>query len=76
MSTLMENLKEQAKKEFLGRGTVVGVGVTDEGGEKLVFLLEQESPRTRRHILNWARQHSVKVLFLVTGRIRRALGHI
>ncbi len=69
MSASLEGLRKQAKKEFLGRGSVVGVGLTKEADDELVFLLEKESPGTQTDILNWASQHDVRVKFLFTGRV-------
>jgi hypothetical protein len=71
MSNPIETLQEQAKHAFVGRGPVLGVGVTEDAGDRLIFLLRENSPSAEREIASWACEHSVGVEFLVTGQIRR-----
>lgn len=70
MSDPIERLREEANRTFLGRNSVVGVGITDDAGEsKLVFLLSKNTCHAKEAILGWAREHSIKVRFIVTGSI-------
>jgi hypothetical protein len=66
----MEALRGEAKRRFLGRGAVVGVGVTDGREKALVFLLRKDSASTRNRVLNWARRRGARVRFIVTGEIQ------
>jgi hypothetical protein len=70
MADPIENLKKEAKTVFVGRGPVLGVGVTEDAGERLIFLLREASPSAEQEIKIWAEEHSVGVEFMVTGQIR------
>lgn len=70
MQSALEFLQEEAKRRFLGYGGVIGVGISRQDPPELVFLLETESSQAKPEILDWARQHTVRAQFLVTGRIR------
>ncbi len=71
MANPIESLKKEAKTAFVGRGPVLGVGITEDTDERLVFLLREASPSAEQEITSWAEEHSVGVEFMVTGRIRR-----
>lgn len=71
MSDHIEILKKEAKTAFVGRGPVLGVGITEDAGGELIFLLREPSPSAEQEINDWAIDHSVRVQFLVTGQIRR-----
>lgn len=72
MPRRIDSLKLEAQKKFLGRNSVVGVGIGGSQEHELVFLLEEETPGTRTEISRWARQHKIKVQLYITGRIRTA----
>jgi len=60
----------EAKRLFLGKGGVVGVGIanlTDPG--LLTFLLRENHQHTQRRIQSWAKRKGIAVEFLVTGSI-------
>jgi len=65
MSASTKSPKVEAQELFLGRGPVVGVGVSDEKGEELVFLLEKQSPGLEREISSWAKRLNLVVSFLI-----------
>ena len=66
----IQTLQKLAEKRFLGRCGVVGVGVTQNKEDELVFFLERDSTKAQKEILHWAFQHRVAVRFLVTGKFR------
>jgi hypothetical protein len=68
----INKLKLKAQKKFLGRNSVVGVGVGGPHEHELVFLLEEDAHDTRTKISRWARQHKIKVQIHITGKIRSA----
>jgi hypothetical protein len=68
----INSLKLEAQKKFLGRNSVVGVGVGGTHEDGLVFLLEEDAPDTRTEILRWARQQKIGVQIHITGQIRTA----
>jgi len=65
----VEMLQRLATRQFLGRGPIVGVGITANRSEGLIFFLEVESMATERAVRDWARKHDVHVEFLVSGPI-------
>jgi len=67
MSTSTKSARSEAQELFLGRGPVIGVGVRDEEGKELVFLLERKSPRLEHEISEWAARSRVGVSFLVSN---------
>lgn len=70
MSDLIESLREEAKQAFLGRNSVIGVGIAEEEGvNRLVFLLSKNTLQARQVISSWAREHRVDVQFIVSGTI-------
>lgn len=67
----IESLRREAVKKFMGRRTIVGVGITgNEAQPELVFLLSKESTEAKDSVLGWASQHCVRVQFVVTGKIK------
>ena len=67
MTARTKSARAEAQELFLGRGPVVGVGVKDEEGKELVFLLEEKSPGLEREISAWAARSHVGVSFLVSN---------
>jgi hypothetical protein len=65
----VEMLQQLATSEFLGRGPIVGVGISANSAEGLIFFLEAESVATERTVQDWAQEHNVRVEFLVSGPI-------
>ena len=71
MPSGVESLQETAKKLFLGRGGVLGVGIGEDAGRsQLVFLLNEDRPETRKELSDWAALNDVAIDFLVTGPVR------
>jgi hypothetical protein len=70
MADPIESLKKEAKTAFVGRGPVLGVGITEDAEERLIFLLREASPSAEQEITSWGLEHSVGVEFMVTGQIR------
>jgi len=66
----IESVKRLAERKFLGRLHVVGIGITDEEGYGLVFLLENASKQSQAEISNWASRIGIPVEIQVVGRIR------
>lgn len=64
----LRQLQQEAKKQFLGRYGVVGVGET-AGNRTLLFLLAEWSPVAWRPILKWAERAGVNVGYRVVGTI-------
>jgi hypothetical protein len=61
----------EAKRLFLGKGVVVGVGIANRTAPGLLtFLLREDHRQTRRQIKSWAELNKVAVEFLVTGPIQ------
>jgi hypothetical protein len=65
MAVPSADIQRQARREFVGKGDVVGVGVSSE--QKLMFLLKQESPESKTMIEQWAKQRQLNIEFLVVG---------
>ncbi len=65
--------KRLAERQFLGRDDVVGVGLTEESSQILVFLLSRPSATMQNTIARWAYLHGVGVRFQVVGQIRPAV---
>jgi len=65
MATKTKSARDEAEELFLGRGPVVGVGVGDEEGQNLVFLLEKKSLQVENEISAWAKRLHLVVSFLV-----------
>ena len=71
MPSRLEALQQEASHLFLGRGSVVGVGISEEADRgELMFLLSNDRNETRIQVSEWARQRQVDVEFLVTGAIK------
>jgi hypothetical protein len=70
MALVIQSLRKEAEKKFLGLGPVVGIGIAPEGEHfELVFLLRKESAEARDSVLTWANERHVRVQFIITGRI-------
>ena len=65
MPRTIQFARNQAQQEFLGRGPVIGVGIAGEEGDKLLFLLRDNSPAAKDEILAWAEERRVEVTFQV-----------
>lgn len=65
----IHSVRRLAEREFLGRRSVVGVGITDRDAEGLVFLLERSSQKNQADIKTWAADHGVSVEIKVVGKI-------
>lgn len=72
MPRKIDSIRHKAQKKFLGRDSVVGVGVGGDHEDELVFLLEEDSSDIRIKISRWARRHRVEVQIHLTGKIRSA----
>ena len=68
----MRALLHLAEHEFLG-SHVVGVGIADEEGKVLVFLLKTRAPIVERQIYRWSRDHGISAEVSVAGDIRPAV---
>jgi len=56
----------------MGRKIVcgVGVGISQNGDEELIFLLQHKSTIFQSEVHAWARKRKVGVRFLVTGTLQ------
>lgn len=64
MTEVTDQILGQAKREFLGREPVVGVGLA---GSKLAFLLHHSSRESEAEIQRWAAQRDIGFEISVTG---------
>jgi hypothetical protein len=69
MSIGIETHRRDAQRRFLGRWPVISIGIGGEGGQELVFLLEQHSATMQAEILEWAECINVVVQIDVSGPI-------
>lgn len=69
MSKSLATYRDQAQQAFLGKDSVLGVGIVLDSEEKLVFLLEQSSGEVEEEIRSWASRRSVPIVFEVTGTL-------
>lgn len=68
MKDVTDQILSQAKREFLGRDPVVGVGVVEDHGlKKLAFLIERISFEIEDAIRRWTAQRNVGFEIAVTG---------
>lgn len=67
MAEVTDQILRQAKQEFLGRDPVVGVGIVEDHGLKIAFLLERVSFEIENAIRRWAAQRDVAFEIAVTG---------
>lgn len=67
MTAGIQFARNLAQKEFLGRGSVIGVGIAGDDGEKLLFLLRDNSSTSKKQILAWAEEVRVKVAFQIAS---------
>ena len=63
-------LRDEATSRFVGRGSVVGIGVNSK--TQLTFLLSKPDPRQEEAIRLWAGQHSIAADVVVTGTFHTA----
>jgi hypothetical protein len=62
MSKSIESAREEAQRSFLGKGSIIGVGIQ---GKKLVFLVSATSSKTEHEVMQWAKSFEVPVSFRV-----------
>jgi hypothetical protein len=67
MADVTDQILRQAKQEFLGREPVVGIGLVEDHGLKIAFLLERVSFEIENAIRRWAAQRDVGCEISVTG---------
>jgi hypothetical protein len=60
----------EAQKKFLGKGSVIGVGIMCDSDEKLVFFLGEHSEDLERQISDWASDRGVPFVLQVTGPLQ------
>src|SRR5262249_38304587 len=65
MAVSIESVREEAQKQFLGKGSVIGVGITGDDEHGLLFLLRENSQAAKTQILSWASNLHVTVSFRV-----------
>jgi hypothetical protein len=59
--------RSKAEKEFLGQEHIIGVGISNQAAEQLVFFVDHSSVSTEDRVAAWARGLGVNVEFRVVG---------
>jgi hypothetical protein len=72
MNRQIHSLRAEAQKKFLGRNSIIGVGIGGDQERELIFLLQEDIPDTRARIFRWARQNKIKAQIQIIGRIKTA----
>ncbi len=67
MAEVTDQILRQAKQEFLGRDPVVGIGLDEDHGLKIAFLIERDSFEIENAIRHWAEGRGVRFEITVTG---------
>ena len=69
----ISRVRDEARKTFLGRNHVIGVGIVNGKARRIAFLLDVDCNSTRIESESWASQHAVRIDFIVVGSPTAAL---
>jgi hypothetical protein len=58
----------EATELFVGRGRVIGVGLSNENLHTVTVFLEQRDPVQEREIRGWAKKYRLGVDFVLAGK--------